>query len=112
VAALFAAATSNANSRESHPIPTHQRLRTDDRESLPDQREPAIEPDEKPAIAVRQLGPPSHLAPQDNQPMSEPGILCREPALRFELRGQDGQNEVDQRDHCAKLANYIAQELG
>jgi hypothetical protein len=33
-------------------------------------------------------------------------------ALRFELGGQDGQNKVDQRDHCAKLADSIAQGLG
>jgi hypothetical protein len=31
------------------PIPTHQRLGTDDRESLQNQWEPAIELDEKPA---------------------------------------------------------------
>src|ERR1700731_4656398 len=45
------------------PRPTHQRLETDDRESLQDQWEPAIELDEKPAIAVRQLGPPLHPTP-------------------------------------------------
>jgi hypothetical protein len=94
------------------PMPTHQRLGTDDRESLQDQWEPAIELDEKPAIAVRQLGPPPHLTPQDNQLMSERRILRLKPALRLELRGQDGQNKVDQRDHCANLADSIAQELG
>jgi hypothetical protein len=28
------------------------------------------------------------------------------------LRGQDGQNKIDQREHCANLADSIAQELG
>jgi hypothetical protein len=73
-------------------MPTHQRLGTDDRESLQDQWEPAIELDEKPAIAVRQLGPP-HLTPQDNQLMPERRILRREPALRLELRGQDARTK-------------------
>jgi len=37
------------------------------------------------------------------QLMSERRILCLKPALRLELRGQDGQNKVDQRYHCANL---------
>src|SRR5882724_2133672 len=90
------------------PMPTHQRLGTDDCESLQDRWEPAIELDEEPAIAVRKLGPPLHLTPQDNQLMSERRILCLKPALRLELRGRDGQNKADQRDHCANLADSIA----
>ena len=43
------------------PMPTHQRLGTDDRESLQDRWEPAIELNEKPAIAVRQLARPLTL---------------------------------------------------
>jgi hypothetical protein len=93
-------------------MPTHQRLGTDNRESLQDRWEPAIELNEKPAIAVRQLGPPPHLTPQDHQLMSERRILCLKPALRLELRSQDGQYKVGQRDHCANLADSIAQELG
>jgi hypothetical protein len=87
-------------------------LGTDDRESLQDRWEPAIELNEKPAIAVRQLGPPPHLTPQDSQLMSERRILCLKQALRLELRSQDGQYKVGQRDHCANLADSIAQELG
>src|SRR5229473_4733084 len=94
------------------PMPTHHRLGTDDRESLQDRWEPAIELDEEPAIALRQLGPPPYLTPQDSQLMSERCILCLKPALRLEWRGQDGQNKVDQLDHCANLADSIAQELG
>src|ERR1700686_5297024 len=94
------------------PIPTSQRLGTDDRESLQDRWEPAIELNEKPAIAVRQLGPPPHLTPQDNQLMSERRILCLKPALRLEWRSQNGQYKVGQRDHCANLPDSIAQELG
>ena len=94
------------------PMPTYQRLGTDDRESLQDRWEPAIELNEKPAIAVRQLGPPPHLTPQDNQLMSERRILCLKPALRLERRSQNGQYKVGQRDHCANLPDSIAQELG
>jgi hypothetical protein len=97
-------------------MPANYGLRLDDRQRIANSREHPIETtielDEKPAIAVRQLGPPPHLTPQDNQLMSERRILRSEPALRFELRGQDGQNKVDQRDHCAKLPDSIAQELG
>jgi len=46
------------------PMPAHQRLGTEDRDDLQDRRKPTIELDEKPAIVVRKLDPPSHLASQ------------------------------------------------
>src|SRR5260370_41669883 len=48
------------------PMPAHQRLGTEDRDDLQDRRKPTIELDEEPAIVVRKLGPPSHLASQDD----------------------------------------------
>ena len=43
------------------PMPTHQRLGTDDREDLQDRREPSVQLDKKPAIVVRQLARPLTL---------------------------------------------------
>src|ERR1700741_341799 len=75
---------------------------------LPDRRKPTIELDEEPAIVVRKLGPPSHLASQNDQLMSERRILCLKSALRLEWQGQHSENEADQRDHRANLADSIA----
>ena len=82
-------------------MPAHQRLGADDCENLKDRWEPAIEPDEKPVIAVRKLGPPTYLASQDDQLMPERFVLRLKPALRLEWRSQYGQHEADQRDHRA-----------
>ena len=73
----------------------------DDREDLQDRRKPSIQLDKEQAIGVRQPDPTSHLAPQHNQLMSERRILCLKPALRLEWRGHDGQDEAEQREHCA-----------
>jgi hypothetical protein len=61
------------------------------------------------AIAVRETGPTLNPTPQDDQLMSERRILCLKSALRLEWQGQHGQNEADQRDHRANLADSIAQ---
>ena len=82
-------------------MPVHDGLVSDDRENIQDRREPSIQLDQEPAIAVREPDPPLHLAPQDDQLMSERCIFCLEPAFRLEWRGQDGQYEVQQRNHSA-----------
>jgi hypothetical protein len=82
-------------------MPTHKRLGPDDRKNLQDRREPSIQLDQEPAIAVRKSDPPLHLAPQDDQLMSERCIFRLKPALRLEWRGQDGQHEAQQRNHGA-----------
>ena len=82
-------------------MPTHERLGSDDRENLQDRREPSIQLDKEPAIAVREPDPPLHLAPQNDQLMSERRILCFKSALRLEWRGQDGKDETQQRNHGA-----------
>src|SRR5664280_1304528 len=73
------------------PMPTHERLRLDDREDLQNRRKPPIQLDQEPAIVVRQLDAALHLAPQNDQLMSKRRILCLKPTLRLEWRGQDGQ---------------------
>ena len=58
-------------------------------------------------MAVREPGPAGHLAPQNDQPMSERNIPSLQPALRLEFRGQHGQNKANQRDHIANLADSV-----
>ena len=82
-------------------MPTHERLGTDDREDLQDRRKLSIQLDKEPAIVVREPGPAGHLAPQNDQLMSERSILSLKPALRLEWRGQDGQDKAEQCKHCA-----------
>jgi hypothetical protein len=43
---------------------------------------------------VREPDAATQLAPQNNQLMSERGILSLKPDFRLEQRGQDGQNET------------------
>src|SRR5216684_4861046 len=57
------------------------------------------------------LGSTPHLAPQDDQLMSEHRILRFKPALRLERRGQHGQNKPNQRDHRASLADSVARKI-
>jgi hypothetical protein len=79
----------------------------DNRHDLQDRRKPSIHPDEEPAVVIRELGPASYLALQDDQLMSENRILRLKPSLRLEWRGQHGQSKPDQRDHRANLADSV-----
>jgi hypothetical protein len=53
------------------------------------------------------VGSASHLPLQNDQLMSKYRILSLKPALRLEWRGEHGQNEADQRYHCANLADSV-----
>src|SRR5882724_868157 len=44
---------------------------------------------------------------KNDQLMSKYRILSLKPAFRLEWRGQRGQNEADQRYHCANLADSV-----
>jgi hypothetical protein len=57
--------------------------------------------DKEPAIIVGEPGSALHLTPQKDQLMSERHVLCFKPTLRLEWRGQDGQDEAEQRKHYA-----------
>src|SRR5712672_1938513 len=63
------------------PMPTYQRFGSNNHESRKDRREPAIELNEEPAIVVRKTSPTLQLTPQDDQLMSERGILSLQPDL-------------------------------
>src|SRR5665811_620785 len=69
------------------PMPTHDRLGTDNRENVQDRREPSIQLDQEPAIVVRQPDPALNLTPQDDQLTSERCVLGFKPVLRLEWRG-------------------------
>src|ERR1700687_5903648 len=89
------------------PMPTHQRFGSNNHENRKDRREPAIELDEEAAVVVREASPALQLASQDHQLMSKNCILRLKPDVRLEWRGQHGQNEADQRNHRANLADSI-----
>jgi hypothetical protein len=90
-------------------MPPHESLRTDDREDLQDRRKPSIQLDKEPAIVIRQPNPTMNFTPQNDQLMSERRILCLKPTLRLEWRGQDGQDEAEQGDHCPlPLGDFVS----
>src|SRR5215813_10506048 len=62
-------------------VPTHERLRPDDRENLQDCWKPAIQLDKEPAIKVREPKATTPPASQDNQLMSQRRILGFKPQL-------------------------------
>ena len=80
-------------------MPPHEGLGLDDRDGLEDRRKPSIQLDQEQAIAVRELDATAHLPPQHNQLMPERGVLGLKSALRLERRGEQGQEEAEQRDH-------------
>src|SRR6202158_6030571 len=69
------------------PMPTHQRFGSNNHENRKDRREPAIEPDEEPAVVVREASPAFQLASQDDHLMSKHCILRLKPDVRLEWRG-------------------------
>src|ERR1700716_59721 len=66
------------------PMPTYQRIGSNNQENRKDRRKPAIELNEEPAVVVRETSPALQLTPQDRQLMSERGILSLKPDLRLE----------------------------
>src|SRR6202040_1796201 len=86
-------------------MPTHEGRGTDNRENRQDRWKPAIQLDEEPTIVVREPDAATKRAPQNNQLMSERGILSLKPDLRLERRGQHGQDKPDEPDHRGNLAD-------
>lgn len=83
-------------------MPEHQGLGPDDCYRLEDRWIPTIELDEDQAIAVGQLYPPVHLAPQHAQLLPERDILGFKSALGLEECGEQAQGQQNQRDHRRK----------
>ena len=84
---------------EASSMPTHKGLGPDDRDGLEDRRKPSIQLDQEQAISVRELDTTAHPPLQHNQLMSERRVLGLKSALRLERRGEQGQEEAEQRDH-------------
>ena len=81
------------------PMPAHQGLRSDDRDGLEDRWKPSIQLDQEQAIAIREADATANPAPQHNQLMPQRRVLCFKSTLRLEWRGEQGQEEAEQRDH-------------
>src|SRR6266566_3621645 len=86
-------------SPEAGSVPAHQGLRPDDRDGLEDRWKPSIQHDQEQTIPIRDLDATAHPPLQHNQLMSECHVLCLKSALRLERRGEQGQEEPEQRDH-------------
>jgi hypothetical protein len=82
---------------KSGPMPTQERLGMDDGDDLQHRWKPSIQLDKGQAIAVGKADATSDLAPQNNQLISERGVLCLKPDLRLEWRDQDGQENITAR---------------
>jgi hypothetical protein len=80
-------------------MPTHEGPGPDDRDGVQDRWKPSIQLDQEQAIAVREVDTITHLPPQHNQLVSERRVLCLKSALRLEQRGEQSQEEAEQRDH-------------
>jgi hypothetical protein len=79
----------------------HQSLRSDDHDGPEDRWEPSIQLDQEQAIPVREVDTTTHLPLHYDQLMSERRVFCLKSALRPERRGEQGQDEAEQRDHSA-----------
>src|ERR1700730_1201915 len=86
-------------------MPTHEGRGTDNRENRQDRWKPPIQLDEEPTIVAREPDAATKPAPQNNQLMSERGILSLKPDLRLERRRQHGQDKPDEPDHRGNLAD-------
>jgi hypothetical protein len=63
----------------------------------------SIQLDQEQAIPVREVDTTTHLPLHYDQLMSERRVFCLKSALRPERRGEQGQDEAEQRDHSAPV---------
>jgi hypothetical protein len=84
---------------EAAAMPAHEGLGPDDSDGLEDRWKPSIQLDQEQAIAVREVDTTTHLPLHHDQLMSERRVLCLKSALRLERRGEQDQEEAEQRDH-------------
>ena len=81
-------------------MPTDECLGLDDRDDVEDRRKSSIQLDEEPAVAVREPHAAMQLSSQHDQLMSKRCVLCLKSDLLPKWQGQDGQEEIEERDHC------------
>jgi hypothetical protein len=65
--------------------------------------ETSVKHDQDPAILVPKPDATLAPAPQNSQLMPKHRVLSLKPHLRFDWRGQDGQDETQKPDHSASL---------
>jgi hypothetical protein len=82
-------------SAETGTMPTHERLRSDDRDDIENRWKSSIQLDEEEAISVCEVNATTHLPPQYDHLTSERGVLCPKSALRLERRDQQRQEEAE-----------------
>src|SRR5215510_9657815 len=80
-----------------------ERLGTDDGKYLKHRRKPVVKHDQDPATRVRKPDATLEPAPQNSQLMPKHRVLSLKPHLRFDWRGQDGQDETQKPDHSVSL---------
>jgi hypothetical protein len=76
------------------PMPTNERLWTDDRDDLQNRRKPSIQLDKEYAIAVRKPDTPVHYPAQHNHLVPERSIFGFKLARRLKWRDQDVKDKV------------------
>jgi hypothetical protein len=59
----------------------------------------SIQHDQEQAVPIREPDAAAHPPLQHNQLMLECRVLCLKSTLRLERRGEQGQEEAEQRDH-------------
>ena len=80
-------------------MPAHEGLGPDDSDGLEDRWKPSIQLDQEQALTIREPNATAHPPLQHDQLMSERRVLCLKSALRLERRGEQDQEEAEQRDH-------------
>src|SRR6266508_4656500 len=80
-------------------MPAAEGLRSHDRDGLQDRRKPAIQLNEKQAVAIGEPDAGARSALQHNQLISKDRVLSPKPAPGLEDRGERGQAETYQCDH-------------
>jgi hypothetical protein len=76
------------------PMPTNERLWTDDRDDLQNRRKPSIQLDKEYAIAVRKPDAPMHYPAQHNHLVPERSIFGFKSARRLKWRDQDVKDKA------------------
>src|SRR5436309_8971815 len=97
---------------EAGPMPTHEGLGPNDRDSLQDRWKPSIQLDQEQAIPICELDATPYPALQHNQLMTQRRVLGLKSALRLERRDGQGQEEARRaRSSPLTLGDSVTQSI-
>ena len=82
-------------------MPPNESFRLNNRENLQDRGKPAVKVDQEQSIQVRKVDPATNLTPQHHHLMPKRRVLGLKSAIRLEWQGQGGNDDAQQREHCA-----------